>query len=95
MASQLKNNTAAINNLIAAIQNLPSSAGGGVQIDATLTQSGAAADAKVVGDILETKANILTDDDAFELAAELGLINPITDENGAIYTDKNGEILSL
>lgn len=32
---------------------------------------------------------------AMELAADLGLIDPVTDENGAIYTDKNGEILSL
>jgi ubiquitin len=32
---------------------------------------------------------------AMELAAEAGLIDPVTDENGAIYTDKNGEILSL
>ena len=65
------------------------------EVDETLTQSGAAADAKVVGDILATKADILTDEDAFEMAAELGLIDPVTDENGAIYTDINGEILSL
>lgn len=32
---------------------------------------------------------------AMELAAEAGLIDPVTDENGIIYTDKNGEILSL
>lgn len=35
------------------------------------------------------------EDAAIELAADLGLIDPVTDENGAIYTDKNGEILTL
>ena len=36
-----------------------------------------------------------TKDDALLLAVETELIDPITDENGAIYTDLNGEILSL
>lgn len=36
-----------------------------------------------------------TKEDALLLAVETELIDPITDENGAIYTDLNGEILSL
>lgn len=35
------------------------------------------------------------ENDAIELVAEFGLIDPVADENGAIYTDKNGEILTL
>lgn len=36
-----------------------------------------------------------TDDEAVALAAEMGLIDPVTDENGAILTDENGAILTL
>lgn len=36
-----------------------------------------------------------TKEDALQLAFEMELIDLITDENGAIYTDLNGEILSL
>lgn len=35
------------------------------------------------------------ENDAIELLMEMNFIDPITDENGAIYTDKNGEIFTL
>lgn len=34
-------------------------------------------------------------DDALELLVETGLIEPIVDENGAIYTDENGNIYNI
>lgn len=36
-----------------------------------------------------------TEENALAVAMENQLVDPVTDENGAIYTDKNGEILSL
>ena len=56
MATQLENNTTTINNLITAINNLPDA----ITIDATLTQSGQAADAKETGDALLGKAPMYT-----------------------------------
>ena len=55
---------------------------------------------------LETKIDKdseMTNDDALNLLSELSVVEPVTnengaiytDENGAIYTDLNGEILSL
>ena len=35
------------------------------------------------------------ENDAFELLMEMNFIDPITDENGAIYTNENGEIFTL
>lgn len=35
------------------------------------------------------------EEDALELVTEIGLIDPITDENGAVYTDTNGVIYTI
>lgn len=60
------------------------------------------AEANVQADFNETDETSMafiknkpTKEDALLLAVETELIDPITDENGAIYTDLNGEILSL
>lgn len=56
----------------------------------------------VQSDLNETDSSSMTfiknkpdENAAMELAADLGLINPVADENGAIYTDIDGKILSL
>ena len=54
MASLLKNNTNTINDLLTTISNLPNA----LTLDTTLTQSGQAADAKIVGDALAEKQPI-------------------------------------
>ena len=36
-----------------------------------------------------------TDDDATELLYEMGVIDPITDEEGNVLTDENGSILTI
>jgi hypothetical protein len=41
---------------------------------------------------LEDKPN---QDDALKIAAEMGLIEPIVTNDGSIYTDGNGYILTL
>ena len=53
MASTLENNTSAINDLLTTINNLPNA----LTLDTTLTQSGQAADAKVVGDRISEHTN--------------------------------------
>ena len=170
MASQIKNNTSVLGNLIAAIRALPTD--GNIQIDTTLSVEGAAAEAKAVGEALaelasfgyvdnkvaslvnsapqtldtlneiaralgndpnfsttilqllgekvdrdelvqsdwnETNENSLafiknkpesmglelSDDEAFELAIEMGLIDPVVDENGHLFVDEEGRIFSL
>lgn len=35
------------------------------------------------------------EEDALEIAAELNLVNPVTDADGAILTDENGNILDI
>ena len=61
-------------------------------IDTTLTIEGAAADAKVVGDLWRAVAD---DDDVIWLLAQLGLIQKLADEVGVILTDEVGNILLL
>lgn len=65
---------------------------GNITIDTTLTVSNAAADAKIVGDLWRLVAD---DSDVIWLLAELGLMQRITDETGAVITDENGAILLL
>ena len=36
-----------------------------------------------------------TDDDVFVLLVETGLVTPLTDSNGAIYTDNEGRLFTL
>jgi hypothetical protein len=63
-----------------------------VVVDPTLTIEGAAADAKVVGDLWRLVAD---DYDVIWLLAQLGLIQKLADEAGAILTDEVGNILLL
>lgn len=47
---------------------------------------------------IQARTNIgveYTEDDAVELLAEMEIIDPVTDADGAILTDENGNILSL
>ena len=62
------------------------------------------ADAKDVmqSDLNETDSSSMAfiknkpdENSAMELAAELGVLDPVTSEDGAIYTDIDGKILSL
>ena len=34
-------------------------------------------------------------DEALELVADLGLVEPLADENGAVYTDESGKVYIL
>lgn len=47
------------------------------------------------GDRLIRLSEQMTEDDALELLAELNVVDPITNENGAIFTDENGAIYVL
>ena len=35
------------------------------------------------------------EEDALELVSEMGIIDPVTDETGAVLTDENGYILTI
>ena len=48
---------------------------------------------KAVQDALD--AHTYDENDAMELIADMGLIEPAADENGAVYTDENGVIYTL
>lgn len=48
---------------------------------------------KAVQDALD--ARTYDENDAMELIADMGLIEPAADENGAVYTDENGVIYTL
>lgn len=37
----------------------------------------------------------IEEEDAVNIAAEMGLVSPVADEDGAIYTDENGDIYTL
>lgn len=39
--------------------------------------------------------NEVEDEDAVEIVAEMGLIDPVAAEDGSIYTDENGVMYSL
>lgn len=80
-----------ITQAIEALKNLAANLPPAVTIDATLTQSGMAADAKIVGDLLNTLAD---DEDAIWLLTELGILQHITDEIGAVLTDASGNVLT-
>lgn len=34
-------------------------------------------------------------DEALDMVVELGLVEPVTDENGAVYTDESGKVYIL
>lgn len=77
-----------IPSTIARVSDIPDT----VTIDPALTIEGAAADAKAVGDLWRAVAD---DDDVIWLLAQLGLIQKLADETGAILTDEVGNILLL
>lgn len=77
-----------IPSTIARVSDIPDA----IVVDPTLTIEGAAADAKVVGDLWRLVAD---DDDVIWLLAQLGLIQKLADEAGAILTDEVGNILLL
>ena len=84
-----------------------------VATDETLTQSGLAADAKIVGETIanstanweETDETSLafiknkpveeTEDDAIDMLAEMGILDPVTDEEDNILTDEDGNIFTI
>lgn len=39
--------------------------------------------------------NEIEEIDAIEIAADMGLVSPITSEDGSVYTDENGVLYSL
>ena len=46
-------------------------------------------------DFIKNKPVEMTNDDALNLLAELSVVEPITNENGAIYTNENGAIFTI
>ena len=46
-------------------------------------------------DFIKNKPVEMTKDDAFNMLVELSVIVPVVNEDGAIYTDENGAILTI
>ena len=46
-------------------------------------------------DFIKNKPVEMTEDDAFNMLVELTVIVPVVNEDGAIYTDENGAILTI
>ena len=46
-------------------------------------------------DFIKNKPVEMTEDDALELLVELSVVEPVTNENGAIYTNENGAIFTI
>lgn len=46
-------------------------------------------------DYIKNKPLEETEDDALEMLAEMGIVDPMTDEEGNILTDENGNILTI
>ena len=46
-------------------------------------------------DFIKNKPVEMTEDDAFNMLVELSVIVPVVNEDGAIYTDENGAILTI
>ena len=46
-------------------------------------------------DFIKNKPVEMTEDDAFNMLVELSVIAPVVNEDGAIYTDENGAILTI
>ena len=46
-------------------------------------------------DLIKNKPLEETEDEAMEMLAEMGIIEPVINEDGAIYTDENGAILTI
>ena len=68
--------------------------GGTTPVDATLTKSGEAADAKAVGDALKAvSGGDISPGDALAVLLECDALPTLIDKHGAILTDKSGTIL--
>lgn len=52
-------------------------------------------DDEYIPDTVLRWSNQMTEDDALELLADLNVVEPITNENGAVFTDENGAIYVL
>ena len=39
--------------------------------------------------------NEVEEEDAIQIAAKMGLVSPVAAEDGAIYTDENGDVYTL
>lgn len=50
---------------------------------------------ETASDFIKNKPVEMTEDDALELLAELSVVEPVTNENGAIYTNENGAIFTI
>ena len=46
-------------------------------------------------DFIKNKPVEMTEDDAFNMLVELSVIVPVVNEDGTIYTDENGAILTI
>jgi hypothetical protein len=77
-----------IPSTIARVSDIPDA----IVVDPTLTIEGAAADAKVVGDLWN---NIPTDADVWETLINIGLYERLADESGNVLTDEANAILLI
>ena len=68
-----------------------------LELDATLSIDGAVADAGAVGTAIDKKVdkNEFSEETALAIATEMNMVNPISDNNGSIYTDEKGAVYSL
>lgn len=69
---------------------------GDVPLDTSLTKKGQAADAKAVGDALESKideSDVATDDEIIEMLTQEDMLPVVADFDGALLSDENGDIL--
>lgn len=46
-------------------------------------------------DYIKNKPLEETEDDAMKMLAEMGIIDPVTDEEGNVFTDESGNILTI
>lgn len=96
MSTQLENNTATMQSLLNAINNLPNASS--LELDTTLTQAGMAADAKAVGDAIgvevielwDIQPNIFVGNDNAGVSSYVDL----SDETAAKFRSfKNGQTI--
>jgi hypothetical protein len=67
-----------------------------IKLDETLSVSGAAADAKVVGDSLSTKLDeddIATNEEIIAMLAQEDVLPAVADIDGSILADENENVL--
>lgn len=52
-------------------------------------------DDESAADFVKNKPIEETEDDAMEMLTEMGIVDPVTDEDGNVLTDENGNILTI